>query len=188
MNKLLDIKDRKGYTLEYLEWKKISLHIIKRYPLISMMISIQRYPFISMIHILWLIRIKGYLRISKEKWGYLRISFWGELPDARRYTAGVTVVTLSASPTHVPGHGLVLLLRARLHSPTSPQDHVPGWWHARSGSAVTSRFSGHVPMLSPGCHVPTLPHAPRSRSLLPPFLVPRVTIWELAPYGYDGFI
>jgi hypothetical protein len=52
MKKLLDIKDIKGYTRKYLAWKKISLHIINRYPLISRMISIQRYPFISIIHIL----------------------------------------------------------------------------------------------------------------------------------------
>jgi len=63
MNELLDIKDIAGYTREYLEWKKISLHI-KEDILISMMISIQRYPFISVIHILCLIRIKGYIRIS----------------------------------------------------------------------------------------------------------------------------
>jgi hypothetical protein len=29
MNKLLDIKDIKGHAREYLEWKKISLHIKK---------------------------------------------------------------------------------------------------------------------------------------------------------------
>ncbi len=32
---LQDTKDIKGYTQEYLAWKKISLHIINRYPVIS---------------------------------------------------------------------------------------------------------------------------------------------------------
>ena len=57
-------KGYKGYTREYLVWKKISLHIIKQYPVISMMLSCQRYPFISIKDIIGLIRIKGYLRIS----------------------------------------------------------------------------------------------------------------------------
>jgi hypothetical protein len=48
MNELLDIKDTAGYTREYLEWKKISLDIKRRNPLISMLISIQRYPLISL--------------------------------------------------------------------------------------------------------------------------------------------
>ena len=61
---LLDTKDIKGYTQEYLAWEKISLHIINRYPVISMLLSCQRYPFISIKDILGLIRIKGYLRIS----------------------------------------------------------------------------------------------------------------------------
>jgi hypothetical protein len=52
---MMDKKDIKGYTREYLAWKKISLHIIKRYPLISMMLSCQRYPFISIKDILGLI-------------------------------------------------------------------------------------------------------------------------------------
>ncbi len=52
MNVLLDIKDIAGYTREYLEWKKISLDITRRYLLISMLISISRYPLISKIHIL----------------------------------------------------------------------------------------------------------------------------------------
>ncbi len=82
---LLDTKDIKGYTQEYLAWKKISLHIINRYPDISMMLSCQRYPFISLKLILVLLRIKGYLGISWDKWGYLRISFWGELPDECMY-------------------------------------------------------------------------------------------------------
>jgi hypothetical protein len=41
-------------------------------------------------------------------------------------------------------------------------------------SAVTSGFSGHISMLAPGGHVPTLPHVPRSWSPIP-FHVPRVT-------------
>ena len=64
---LLDTKDIKGYTQEYLAWKKISLHIINRYPDISMMLSCQRYPFISLKLILVLLRIKGYLGISWDK-------------------------------------------------------------------------------------------------------------------------
>ncbi len=36
--------------------QKISLDIKRRYPEISMLISIQRYPLISIIHILWLIQ------------------------------------------------------------------------------------------------------------------------------------
>jgi hypothetical protein len=51
MNELLDIKDIAGYTRKYLEWKKISLDIKRRYPLISLLISIQRYP-LSIVHIL----------------------------------------------------------------------------------------------------------------------------------------
>jgi hypothetical protein len=39
---MLDIKDVAGYTREYLEWKKISLDIKRKYPLISRLISIQR--------------------------------------------------------------------------------------------------------------------------------------------------
>jgi hypothetical protein len=57
-------KGYKRYTQEYLAWKKISLHIINRYPVISMMLSCQRYPFISLKLILGLIRIKGYLGVS----------------------------------------------------------------------------------------------------------------------------
>ena len=53
---LLDTKDIKGYTQKYLAWKKISLHIINRYPVISMTLSFKL--------ILGLIRIKGYLGIS----------------------------------------------------------------------------------------------------------------------------
>jgi hypothetical protein len=79
---LLDTKDIKGYTQEYLARKKISLHIINRYPVISMLFSCQRYLFISLKLIRLLIRIKGYLGIWKDMEGYLRISFWGELPDA----------------------------------------------------------------------------------------------------------
>ncbi len=52
MNELLDVKDIAVYTREYLEWKKISLDIKRRYPVISMLISIQRFPLISIIHIL----------------------------------------------------------------------------------------------------------------------------------------
>ncbi len=52
MNELLDIKDIAGYAREYLEWKKISSDIKRRYPVISMLISIQRHPLISIIHIL----------------------------------------------------------------------------------------------------------------------------------------
>ncbi len=80
------------------------------------------------------------------------------------------------SPTS-PGHDLDLLLRARLHSRTSPRIMSPRIMSPRiispvgdthgQGSAVTSGFSGLVSMLAPGCHVPTLPHVPRSRSLIP---------------------
>ncbi len=67
-------KGYKGYTQEYLAWKKISLHIIKRYPVISMMLSCQRYPFISIKLILDLFELRdilGYLRISEDILGYL---------------------------------------------------------------------------------------------------------------------
>ncbi len=84
MNELLD----KGYCriCTIISWvekdilkyqKKISFDI-------SMLISIQRYHLISIIHILWLIRIKGCLRRSWDKWRYLKISYWGKLPDVHR--------------------------------------------------------------------------------------------------------
>ena len=63
MNNKLDIK---GYCRIYMRIKKISFDIQRQYPLISMMISKQRYPDISINDILGLIRINGYLRISKD--------------------------------------------------------------------------------------------------------------------------
>jgi hypothetical protein len=91
---------------------------------------------------------------------------------ARRYAAGVTAVTPRLPSPTSPGHGLDLLLRARLHSRTSPRIMSPvGDTHGH-GSAVTSGFSGHVSMLAPGGHVPTLPHVPRPRSLVSPFTSP----------------
>ncbi len=77
------------------------------------------------------------------------------------------------SPTS-PGHCLDLLLRARLHSSTSPRIMSPVDDTHGHGSAVTSGFSGHGSMLAPGGHVPMLPHVPWSRSPIP-FHVPRVT-------------
>jgi hypothetical protein len=67
MNELLDIKDIAGYTREYLEWKKISLDIKRRYHLISMLISIQRYPLISIASSSWLAREESAL--ISPRWG-----------------------------------------------------------------------------------------------------------------------
>jgi hypothetical protein len=78
------------------------------------------------------------------------------------------------SPTS-PGHGLDLLLRARLHPRTSPRIMSPVGDTHDHGSAVTSGFSGNVSMLAPGGHAPTLPHVPRSRFPYSPFHVPGVT-------------
>jgi hypothetical protein len=62
-----EIAGHKGYKRIYTRISCVEediLHIIKRYPVISMMLSCQRYPFISIKLILGLIRIKGYLGIS----------------------------------------------------------------------------------------------------------------------------
>jgi hypothetical protein len=59
-----------------MEMSWISFHIQKdilSYP--------KRYLFISINDILEISSIGGYLKISQDKSGYLKISFWGELPD-----------------------------------------------------------------------------------------------------------
>jgi hypothetical protein len=62
-----EIAGHKGYKRIYTRISCVEediLHIIKRYPMISMILSLKRYPFISIKLILGLIRIKGYLGIS----------------------------------------------------------------------------------------------------------------------------
>ena len=131
---LLDTKDIKGYTQEYLAWKKISLHIINRYPDISMMLSCQRYPFISLKLILVLLRIKGYLGISWDKWGYLRISFWGELPDVLTYPIFASFI-LERYPTLYP-----VTISCRISSldilQISTYPNEISWWHILSDILV----------------------------------------------------
>ncbi len=91
---------------------------------------------------------------------------------ARRYAAGVTVVTPSAFPS------LSSVTPSSLSACLSSTR--TGLSHALSGSHPPSRditshgsaVSGHVPLLTPGGHVPTLPHVPWVTSPFPPHAPP----------------
>jgi len=80
---------------------------------------------------------------------------------ARRYAAGVTAVTPSASLTHVPRSRPRTSAQGTAPLSHVPQDHVPGRCHARS------RFSGHVRFQWSRIHARTRRSRPHATSRPP---------------------